>query len=653
MIKKSKKNLQRVVPVFPAMFCRSLLRGAVAMLVICNAVGDEARSAPKENRKDVLIEAGRHILSGKIDDAIQRIGKTTDVHLYKREQDLLRELKEADAAILASFGKEAGKTIAVETQNRMVSVKIEGVTEKGIRFRVALGGGNYSDERQLPINELSFRERMKRLGKLSTEAKTLYAGLNCFRDGNFRDARFQFAKTVIFKEALVALVEEAQERADMTGTVPAEKPDDAPGSVGVAVPESIAAVTDLPRSETGEIGPPDINRGFGIDLWKDDNLWDDEEKDFLERSKWKSEFSSQILSIARSTPGGSPSLFGVATYSIQATFREGKLTEVTVVFSNFMDKVNLFWAGAHSPAIRKELEKKFNEENRDCGGAIRGGAKCIVEAMSRLLGKPREQSFGKRSTREKVLRWDWKEHAFLLVENDFALSLRILPKEVAENRTEDSMPVQPAAVKLMLQTRVVRKENGDVLLEPIPTLTMPERGYNACMTWTRLLWYNGINADPYVLAKLAEPKSGTGIAPDALDSEMNRFLGRIRGALKTEKTSTTIRGVAGYINQGIPLIWYCKYNRDFEINLVARNQKRPSENDADMTDWRKRIEKPRNQAKGLSKSLGRFTRLIVGYNEKTGEIAVSDNFGEPPNLRWITVEEADALSAAVFQHIRW
>ncbi|MFU8849223.1 MAG: hypothetical protein ACNA77_10980, partial [Opitutales bacterium] len=40
--------------------------------------------------------------------------------------------------------------------------------------------------------------------------------------------------------------------------------------------------------------------------------------------------------------------------------------------------------------------------------------------------------------------------------------------------------------------------------------------------------------------------------------------------------------------------------------------------------------------------------LIVGYNDKTNEIAVSDSWGPRFELRWITANEADAVSNGRF-----
>jgi hypothetical protein len=44
--------------------------------------------------------------------------------------------------------------------------------------------------------------------------------------------------------------------------------------------------------------------------------------------------------------------------------------------------------------------------------------------------------------------------------------------------------------------------------------------------------------------------------------------------------------------------------------------------------------------------------MIIGYNEKTGELAVSDSWGPQFAERWITADEAKAVSQDRFFVIR-
>jgi hypothetical protein len=45
--------------------------------------------------------------------------------------------------------------------------------------------------------------------------------------------------------------------------------------------------------------------------------------------------------------------------------------------------------------------------------------------------------------------------------------------------------------------------------------------------------------------------------------------------------------------------------------------------------------------------------MIIGYNEQTGELAVSDSYGPGFEERWITAEEAAAVSQGLFYVIEF
>jgi hypothetical protein len=45
--------------------------------------------------------------------------------------------------------------------------------------------------------------------------------------------------------------------------------------------------------------------------------------------------------------------------------------------------------------------------------------------------------------------------------------------------------------------------------------------------------------------------------------------------------------------------------------------------------------------------------MIIGYNEETEEIATSDSWGPEFEERWMTVEEAEAISQGTMQILKW
>jgi hypothetical protein len=45
--------------------------------------------------------------------------------------------------------------------------------------------------------------------------------------------------------------------------------------------------------------------------------------------------------------------------------------------------------------------------------------------------------------------------------------------------------------------------------------------------------------------------------------------------------------------------------------------------------------------------------MIIGYNKKTNELAITDSWGPNYAERWITVEEAQAISQGILSQVSW
>ena len=46
-------------------------------------------------------------------------------------------------------------------------------------------------------------------------------------------------------------------------------------------------------------------------------------------------------------------------------------------------------------------------------------------------------------------------------------------------------------------------------------------------------------------------------------------------------------------------------------------------------------------------------RMIIGYNTQTDELAISDSWGPGYAERWITVKEAQDISANELAYVQW
>ena len=97
-----------------------------------------------------------------------------------------------------------------------------------------------------------------------------------------------------------------------------------------------------------------------------------------------------------------------------------------------------------------------------------------------------------------------------------------------------------------------------------------------------------------------------------------------------------------FFEKGIPLTWAMYVDEGINRDLSLRLKERAS---ADSDAWNKILEPKRKAARSLRKNQKNgHVCLLIGCNRKTGELATSDSWGPEFIERWITVEEARALS---------
>lgn len=169
------------------------------------------------------------------------------------------------------------------------------------------------------------------------------------------------------------------------------------------------------------------------------------------------------------------------------------------------------------------------------------------------------------------------------------------------------------------------------------------KGYCVPATWERVLRYMGIPADMYVLAMAGQTAAGGGTNTSAMmagASDLVRAAGR-----RMSKTGgrLTTRMVSRYIDQGMPLLWSMYVIRDVNRGITERSaQRRKIE---DWNAYKETLETARREARRIRIDRdGGHMCMIIGYNAETDEIAISDSWGPQFAERWITIEEANAIS---------
>ena len=280
--------------------------------------------------------------------------------------------------------------------------------------------------------------------------------------------------------------------------------------------------------------------------------------------------------------------------------------------------------------------------------ALKQDAQTITDALTRLLGDPvAHEGFGGGSeTRERVVRWDWQGHSFLLSSPQGKyVSLRIVPLAVAENNGK-AEGIAHDDLKALLLQRVKQADSGDVVVSEIPMVDQGPKGYCVPATWERYLRYLGIPADMYVLA-MAAGSSQEGTNLDAMVENVDSLVTSYHRRIDTFPGDLDMRMIAKYIDNGLPIMWTCLIHAPFEKAISQRKEARGK-----VTDWSAWASQLETQDKAEipeeitgTPPVGGHQRMIIGYNNKTGEIAISDSWSKEFAIRWMTLREANAINA--------
>ncbi|MEI6493724.1 MAG: hypothetical protein WCO94_14345, partial [Verrucomicrobiota bacterium] len=286
---------------------------------------------------------------------------------------------------------------------------------------------------------------------------------------------------------------------------------------------------------------------------------------------------------------------------------------------------------------------EMKKQARDFQATMQKDAGAIAAALTALLGPPSADRFGQGSqTRESVRRWDWNGHAILLAApKDEYVALRILPLDVANAHGKSR--ITDAELRQRLLSRVEKRANGDVVLKDMPMVDQGPKGYCVPATWERVMRYMAIPADMYVLAMAGDTGAGGGTNIAAIISGVRESVIRGGRRLDPENGKISIRTVEKYINKGLPLMWGMYSMDSVNADLNSRMDRRAAM--ADPLEWKKSLDPARKAAKKIPTDINQgHMCMIIGYNEKTGEIAVSDSWGPRYAERWMTEEEANAVS---------
>jgi len=385
----------------------------------------------------------------------------------------------------------------------------------------------------------------------------------------------------------------------------------------------------------------ELNAAFGVPIWESDSLWEEEPAKVAARLGWPQESATSNSQSYRQYPPASAKILEARPFSLALYGEDGKVDSISMVFANKgdVDAMVEVKPGTSDLRARQAAERIY----RDYGRFIRADTAAIRKALTDALGEPTSDRFGEsRDTRERVLRWDWQGHAILLASpRDEYVAVRILPTAVADGGQLER--VSNADMREKLAARVLKRPNGDVILQDVPMVNQGPKGYCVPATWERALRYMGIPADMYVLAMAGSTDTGGGTSTRAIAMGVDDLVRRHGRKLSHGRGRIDIRTVAREIDRGLPLMWTMFSLDMMNERLHHRLAQRVKVDDWEA--WSKSLDPYRRSARQIKRDKDRgHVCMIIGYNAATGEVAVSDSWGPQFAERWMSVEEAEAVS---------
>ena len=391
-----------------------------------------------------------------------------------------------------------------------------------------------------------------------------------------------------------------------------------------------------------------LNELFEVPIWSDYNLWDDPETNVALRLKIPKESRTPYQVIYRAYTGGKAKILGEPCYSFALFGNTGNITSISIFFANKGDLEGLAHDVSNDNIIQEEALSTYKSK-------ISEAQIQVEDKLTSLLRNPKIQSFGEgdKNTVESVKRWDVKGHAIMLAApQDEYVSIRIVPTKIADAEGKiDSMTDEE--VKKRMNSCVVRRDNGDVIIKDIPMINQGPKGYCVPATWARYFNYIGIPVDMYLLAMAGDTGVGGGTSIRTMVNNVNRLVEKHNRRMKYDKRRALIKYIDEYIDRGVPIMWPVYVDKEFYVDRInERTEERKTVKDFDK--WKEKLKPYNREAKNLGTSHnGGHICMIIGYNKKTREIATSDSWGEKFNERWMTEKEIDAISMGGMYVIKW
>ena len=378
-----------------------------------------------------------------------------------------------------------------------------------------------------------------------------------------------------------------------------------------------------------------LNHQLGIDLWSDENLWDDAPHDVAYRLGWPPESKTQTQSSFRLYYKKKSPIGGAIPHTAVLYGQNGRVDYISIMFANKGDSVTFDLLDNERKALRAVNAAIDSDHEK-------------LKASLAMFGRPDRQSTGSgKAMKERILRWDVGNSSLLLaaVEDEY-LALRIMPAELADQRGRPER-INTTQAKKMARANVQKNDFGDVLIHNIPMVNQGPKGYCVPATLERCLRYMGIRADMYALAMAGKTGLGGGTYVSDIIEGTSDFVRRAGRKMQNISGKASVRDVKNFIENGQPVLWTMYSTNEYNLIANAITRQRMKANDVKL--WKKTLNELLKRSPKLKEDPDQsHICLVVGFNDATGELAVSDSWGPDYELRWISEDEAQDISAGNF-----
>ena len=352
----------------------------------------------------------------------------------------------------------------------------------------------------------------------------------------------------------------------------------------------------------------EVNRVLGLQVFADDG-WKGEARELMRRLNAPYETTEVQGSTVYSSYAG---LFcaGAQVYQTKVRAGENGVEEIEFVFANKGDSVT---KGDKMKAQVRKFQQKLQED-----------AKTVRKKLSESFGKPK--AHGDESE------WTLKEAKIVLTvsrKEFMKLSVASLRAGEKQSQVTERHKVRSTIKEKKFTENVSKNDFGDVFIENVPMVNQGGKGYCGPATVERCLLYYGIEGyDMHELAEIFNTGQGGGTGISKIIVDTGKIVRKYGVELSREKKR--LKGIRQAIDNGYPIFRHLFTDDEVEGRMNYVTKERQGQTAA--AQWKKTLSKL--PALKKAKQTNHFN-LVVGYNEKTEEVGISDSWGNFARLRWI------------------